>query len=348
MKKRLFIMLLVAIMGVVALVGCSKDEKDTSATKGSTEDTSQKETESKADDKKDEPFKVGVTLQSLENSYWAGVFGEVETLLKEKGWDYTILSANENSATQIEHIENFITNEVDLIMVHPADPNAIEDYLKQAKDAGIRVMVWDDIMENTDVNWVLDNEKLGYAIGEAAANFINEHYSADNKAQVAIMNHPQTPILLERENGILKALEEIAGDNYEVVAQQPALDAQTALSHMETIFQANPDVKVVCSIGAGGDIGANEAFLTKYEGNIPEDVGIFSADATEQQLEAIVNGEASRASVGFEGSNKKTAAACVDMYDRLLNGEEFPDQNVYRPLTTMDASNAAEFLADFK
>jgi ribose transport system substrate-binding protein len=202
-------------------------------------------------------------------------------------------------------------------------------------------------MTNTDVNWVLDNTKLGYTIGSAAADFINANYSADKQAEVAVMNYPQTPILLERETGILNALKEKAAGKYKVVAQQPALDAATAMSNMETIIQANPNVKVVCSIGAGGDIGANEFFKSKFNGKIPADVGIFSADATQQQLEAIVAGEASRASVGFEGSNKKTAAAVVDLYARLLNGEKFADQNLFRPLLTIDAKNAAQYLADY-
>ena len=296
----------------------------------------------------DGTFRVGITIQSLENSYWAGVFGEVEEQMKAKGWEYTILSCKDNSATQIQQIENFTTNQVDLIMVHPSDPNALEDYLAAARDQGIKVMCWDDKMKNTDVNWVLDNTKLGYTIGTPAAEFINEHYSASNKAQVAIINYPQLPILLERENGILAALKDNAAGKYEIVAQQPAVDASTALSHMETILQANPDTKIVCSIGAGGDIGANEAFMSKYGGKIPEDVGIFSADATEQQLEAILAGEASTATVGFEGSNKKTAAACVALYEKLLNGETFADQNVYRPLLIMDKDNAATYLADFK
>ncbi len=292
--------------------------------------------------------KVGITIQSLENSYWAGVFGEVQKLMKDKGWDYTVLGCKDNSATQIQQIENFITNDVDLIMVHPSDPNALEDYLASAREAGIKVMCWDDKMKNTDVNWVLDNTKLGYAIGFAAAKFINQHYSKDNVAEVAVMNYPQTPILLEREQGILAALKDNAAGKYKVVAQQPAIDAATALSNMESILQAHPNVKIVCSIGAGGDIGANEAFMTKYNGKIPEDVGIFSADATEQQLEAIVNGEASRASVGFEGSNKKTAAACVDIYAKLLNGDKFADKDQYRVLQVMNADNAPEYLADFK
>ena len=298
-------------------------------------------------EKEDGTFKVGITIQSLENSYWAGVFGEVEELLKEKGWDYTILACNDNSATQIQQIENYITNGVDLIMVHPSDPNALEDYLATARDAGIKVMCWDDKMENTDVNWVLDNTELGNAIGSEAGKFIAEHYSASNPAEVAIINYPQTPILLDRENGILAGLKAEANGKYKIVAQQPGLDAATALTAMESILQAHPNVKVVCSIGAGGDIGANEAFMTQEKGNIPSDMGIFSADATQQQLQAIVDGEATRASVGFEGSNKKTAAACVAMYEKLLTGYEFEDQNVYRPLTVMDASNAAEFLADF-
>ena len=58
-------------------------------------------------------FKVGITIQSLENSYWAGVFGEVEQIMKEKGWEYTILDCNDNSAVQIQQIENFITSGVD-------------------------------------------------------------------------------------------------------------------------------------------------------------------------------------------------------------------------------------------
>ena len=337
-KSKLVSLLLSSALVVTVLGGCGTKPAATTATTAPAAET-------QAAAKK---FKVGITIQSLENAYWAGVFGEVQTLLKAKEIEYTLLSCDSKSATQIQQIENFITNGVDLIMIHPADPNAIGDYVKKAKDAGIKVMVWDDKVANTDVNWVLDNTKLGYAIGSAAAEFINKNYTADKKAKVAVINYPQLPILLERENGILAALKDIAPGKFEVVAQQPAVDAKVALSSMETILQANPDVTVVCSIGGGGDIGANEAFMTKYKGKIPENVGIFSADATEQTLEAITKGEASRATVGFEGSNKNTAEACVAMYEKLLNGEKFADSNVFRPLLTINKDNAAKILADYK
>ena len=337
MRKKLLTFLAVGALAL-SMVGCGSAGEDTKKEAQGQETSSEKSG----------GYKVGITVQTLESNYWAGVFGEVEKLLKEKGWEYTIIDCKDNSATQIDQIENFITSGCDMIMVHPSDPNAIEDVCKQARDAGVKVMCWDDKMTNTDVNWVLDNTELGQIIGKEAGKFIKEHYTEDKKAQVAIMEYPQTPILKERGEGILAGLEEVAGGSYEIVAKQPALLANDAQSNMETILQANPECRVVCTINAGGDIGVNQAFMVATDRKIPEDMGIFSADAIEQQLQAIVNGEASNTSVGFEGSNKKTAEACVDMYEKLLTGATFDDQNVYRPITVINKDNAEEYLADYK
>lgn len=349
MKKRLLSVILGTAIVLATFAGCgSGGNSQASSAAEAAPASSAAESAAPAPAPAGTKYKVGVTIQSLANSYWAGVFGEVEKLMKDKGWDYTIVDCKDNSAEQISQIENFISAGCNVIMVHPSDPKAVEDVCKQARDAGIKVMCWDDRMTNTDINWVLDNTELGYEIGSAAAKFINEHYTADNKAEVAVMNYPQTPILLERENGILSALEKESAGKYTIVAQQPAIEAGPAQSNMETILQANPNCKIVCSIGAGGDIGANEAFMAATGGKIPDDMGIFSADATEQQLEAIVNGQATRVTVGFEGSNKRTAAAVVDLYEKLLTGQSFPEQNIVRPLLPIGIETAAEYLADYK
>jgi len=355
--KKVVALLLGVVMTGSLLVGCGgtaatstedkEPEKSTQTESTETEDAGTEEAADVAETSANGDFKVGITIQSLANSYWASVFGEVEKLLKEKGWEYTIVDCKDNSAEQISQIENFTSSGCNLIMVHPSDPNAIEDVCAAAREAGVKVMSWDDKLTNTDLNWVLDNQELGKAIGQEAAKFINEKYTEDNKAEVAIMDYPQTPILLDRENGILEGLKDAEG-KYEVVAQQPAIEAGKAQSNMETILQANPDCKIVCSIGAGGDIGANEAFMVATGGEIPDDMGIFSADATQQQLQAIVEGQSTRASVGFEGSNKKTAEAVVDLYEKLMTGESFDDQDLVRPLTVIDISNAAKFLKDYE
>lgn len=292
--------------------------------------------------------KIGVTIQSLQNAYWAGVMAALEEELQADGAEVTIVACDDNSAQQISQVENFVTSGCDLIMVHPSDANAVEDACAEARDAGIKVMCWDDPMENTDGNWILDNTALGVEIGKLAGEFITEHYSEDNKAEVALIDYPQTKVLLERGNGIKQGLEEAASGLYELVAEQPGLEPAESQTAMETILQKNPDCKVVVGIGAGPMIGANEALVTVTGGNIPEDMGVFTTDVTKQQLTQLLDEEAaSKGIIGFEGSDVSTAKACASMYALIL-GDALENKNVFRQVAPITADNAEEIMAEMK
>ena len=332
MKKKVLAAILCVAMVASMMIGCT--------TKSPT---------SGGDDKKDDGKgvkKIGITIQNYENAYWAGVMSKLEEILKDEGYDATIVGCEENSAKQIEQIENFITSGCDLIMVHPNDADAVEEVCGRALDEGIKVMCWDNPMENTTANWVLDNTELGKEIGKTAAAFINEHYTADNKAQVCVMGKPDTQVLLERQNGIEAGLKENCKDNYEIVATIDGVVNNEVQSKAESVLQANPDCKVWVGVGAGAMIGSNTALLAKYggAGKIPEDCGVITTDVTSEQLDSLEAGdEAVRAIVGFEGSNTDTAQACFEMFKRILDGEDFSkDKNVYRPTMEINADNIAE------
>ena len=332
MKKKVLAAILCVAMVASMMIGCT--------TKSPT---------SGGDDKKDDGKggkKIGITIQNYENAYWAGVMSKLEEILKEEGYDATIVGCEENSANQIEQIENFITCGCDLIMVHPNDADAVEEVCGRALDEGIKVMCWDNPMENTTANWVLDNTELGKEIGKTAAAFINEHYTADNKAQVCVMGKPDTQVLLERQNGIEAGLKENCKDNYEIVATIDGVVNNEVQSKAESVLQANPDCKVWVGVGAGAMIGSNTALLAKYggAGKIPEDCGVITTDVTSEQLDSLEAGdEAVRAIVGFEGSNTDTAQACFEMFKRILDGEDFSaDKNVYRPTMEINADNIAD------
>lgn len=332
MKKKVLAAILCVAMVASMMIGCT--------TKSPT---------SGGDDKKDDGKggkKIGITIQDYENAYWAGVMSKLEQILKDEGYDATIVGCEENSAKQIEQIENFITSGCDLIMVHPNDADAVEEVCGRALDEGIKVMCWDNPMENTTANWVLDNTELGKEIGKTAAAFINEHYTADNKAQVCVIGKPDTQVLLERQNGIEAGLKENCKDNYEIVATIDGVVNNEVQSKAETVLQANPDCKVWVGVGAGAMIGSNTALLAKYggAGKIPEDCGVITTDVTSDQLNSLEAGdEAVRAIVGFEGSNTDTAQACFEMFKRILDGEDFSaDKNVYRPTMEINDENIAE------
>ena len=289
--------------------------------------------------------KLGITIQSLQNAYWAGVMTALDAVLTEAGAEFTIVACDDSSATQIGQIENFISSGCDLIMVHPSDAAAVEDVCAQAREAGIKVMCWDDPMENTDANWILDNTYLGTEIGKLAGAFINEHYTEDNKAEVIVIGYPQTKILLEREEGIMAGLEEIAAGKYEVVANQAGIIASDAQTAVETTLQAHPNAKVVAGIGAGAMIGADEALNIYTNGEIPEDMGVFTTDVTKQQLEQLEDPTyPAKGIIGFEGSDVDTATACASMYALIL-ADNVGAQNVFRGVTPITEETVAQIIA---
>ena len=292
--------------------------------------------------------KLGITIQSLQNAYWAGVMTALQELLDSLGAEATIVACDDSSATQIAQIENFISAGCDLIMVHPSDAAAVEDVCEQAREAGIRVMCWDDPMENTDANWILDNTFLGKAIGDLAAEFINKYYDETDKAEVIVIGYPQTKILLEREEGIRQGLEENAKGRYEIVASQGGIIASDAQRAVETTLQAYPDAKVVVGIGAGAMIGADEALNIYTEGMIPEDMGVFTTDVTKQQLEQLEDDTyPAKGIIGFEGSDEDTARCCASMFALILT-DKVGAKNVFRGVTPITEETVAEIIAGMK
>ena len=194
--------------------------------------------------------KVGMAGQrTSSNPTWAGYCQAIKKEVDSKGGNLNYVSCESNVNKQITQVENFVASGVDVLIVHPADPAGIEDALKQAREKGVKVLAWDDNLENADMAWLIDNHKLGYLIGEYAAKWINEKLGG--KAEVAILNYPQLPILLQRGNGIKEAVTKLA-PNAKIVAETSAINPAEGITKMETIFQSNPNVKVVGCIGAGG------------------------------------------------------------------------------------------------
>jgi ABC-type sugar transport system substrate-binding protein len=344
MKKRILAMMLSTVMVAASFTGVAFAE--------STGDTEGFQATPEWYDETDfsvlEGKKLGITIQSLQNAYWAGVMTALGEFLDEAGAEYTIVACDDSSATQIGQIENFMSAGCDLIMVHPSDAAAVEDVCAEARDAGIKVMCWDDPMENTDANWILDNHFLGNAIGQLAGEFINEHYDEENPAEVIVIGYPQTKILLEREEGIMEGLEEVADGKYEIVANQAGIIASDAQTAVETTLQAHPDAKIVAGIGAGAMIGADEALNIYTNGEIPEDMGVFTTDVTKQQLEQLADETyPAKGIIGFEGSDEDTARSCAAMYALIL-ADDVGAQNVFRGFTQIDADTVADIQAGMK
>ncbi|MBR9946569.1 sugar ABC transporter substrate-binding protein [Clostridiaceae bacterium Marseille-Q4145] len=346
MKRRVLAGFMVAAMAM-GLAACgSSSTQDTAAADTTAEAEETTDSADTADDAAVDTskggLKIGCAIQTLSNQVWAQEMEAMEKDAKADGNELTVVDCDENANTQIDQIENFITSGMDAIVVNPVDPDAIEEVCKQARDAGILVFSWDEEMENSDINWLIENYDLGAEIGTQAAEWINDKFD-DGKCEVVVLGYPQTPILLQRENGIIDKLNELA-PNAEIVANQPAIDTTEGLNAMETILQAHPDVKVVCCIGGGGAAGANEALKGFYGDTIPEDVGIFSTDLTDETIASMQNGEYNKMCVAITGNAYVCGDVAYDLVVRKASGEEM-DKNIYRDLIPVTIDNLDEMIA---
>ncbi len=323
MKKKLSVLIVIAMLGCLVMSGCSMGNESKNTDK---------------EKKEDGKVSIGVTIMTLANTIWAETCTAIEDDCKEKGWDCTIVDCSSTAQTQITQVENFIQKGVDAIVINPTDQAALETVMKEAMDAGIKVLSWDIDTDAADCCLLVDNYNVGYEIGSQAADWIEKNL--DGKSEVCILDYPEAGAeVIKRADGITKAIEEKSPDS-KIVAQvshQGSTDG--GMQAMENVLQSNPDCRVVCSVGDGGAMGANEAL--KAAGIKGEEAGIFSADGTTEFLSKIAAGEPCKMSVLLDDPISK-AEIIVSTLDKLLKDEEM-EKNIYTNVQVIDQENLDEY-----
>jgi ribose transport system substrate-binding protein len=144
--KRIFKFAVIAVVFAAVFSGCAK--KEAAGVTG---------------------MKVGMTVNDLSNQIFAGSCEALRELVEAGGGQFTYMDCKSNVSAQIGQIENFVAKKVDIIVIQPAEKNAVEASLKAARAAGIKVYCWDEDVANADINWLINNYDLGYMIGAETA-----------------------------------------------------------------------------------------------------------------------------------------------------------------------------------
>ena len=290
----------------------------------------------------DDSYSVGVTFSDLSNPVWAELVQEATEYGAEEGASVNYVDAQGDSAKQVTQIENFIQQGVDAIIICAVDSNALVDVTKKAQAAGIKVVGYTQVLTNVDAQLLVDAYNTGYANGEAAAAWINENYGDETVVEWGLMDLPQYPEIIDRANGIKDAVAELA-PNAKLVATSPALTAEDGVANAENFLQANPKMKMIATIGGGGAVGGNEGIkssgITDYEG-----FGLFGIDATENEIQNIINGDPEKSTISL-GGGKAHGRILIDMTVSLLKGETV-EKDQFMPITVINKDNAQKYYDD--
>lgn len=206
---------------------------------------------------------IGIVELNLSNPFFGTLEKATEAAANAKGWQVMKSEAKVpgDSATQVTAIENMITNKVRAIVVDPANPTALVDVVKKARDKGILVVTVNSNLtpvNAADATFATDNFAAGKLIGQWAKA------SAPSDPHIAMLDFDLSDGPAGgRHNGFL------AG--YGINVKSP-LVAGTALtqgtvdtgqSAMENLLSAHPNVNVVYTINEPDAHGAYTAIKNK-------------------------------------------------------------------------------------
>lgn len=247
---------------------------------------------------------------------------EVAAKLKE----FKVVSTGEDVPAQISAINNFIDSGYDAIVVNAQNPTAFGPVIKRAKEAGVVLVAFDNILDTKDaINVNVDQKGLGVLW----ANWIIKHVPDGGKV-LEVRGVAGTSVDTDRHNGIHETLDasgkkwavtEVVGKWDDGVAQKATADA---------IATSGPFAAVT---GQGGDTGIVQAMMDAKHPFVP-----FGGE-TENGFRKFCSAHAADGlKCSSAGTGPAQVAVAIKTAIAALDGEVVP-QSVKLPLAIVEDPN---------
>lgn len=296
MKRKLMALAMAAAM-VIGLTACgsgsapasSTASTDTESTSDSASDSASASTDTAADTSASgELIKVGIINNDPnESGYRTANDKDLKAMFTaENGYEASFAYSLKNDE-QITAAQKFIQDGVDYLLLSAADTAGWDSVLKDAQDAGIRVILFDRTIDADDslyeASIVSDMDKEG----ETAVNWL-----ADQGLDEYNIIHIQGVMGSAAQQGRSGALDEaVASDGWTLVTQQTAeWNAEKAQQIVQSVIDSGESFNVIY---AENDDMAKGAVAALDKANISHGVGkdviVMGFDCNKWALEELLN-----------------------------------------------------------
>jgi len=239
---------------------------------------------------------IGFSQVGAESDWRVANTASMKSELSEaNGFKLIFADAQQKQENQIKAVRDFISQDVDVIVIAPVTETGWETVLGEAKAAEIPVIIVDRMINVTDDSlytcWVgSDFNKEGVD----AANWLIDYVKAQGKdkdtSNVVVL---QGTIGSSAEIGRTKGFEDTikAASNFKILAQQTGEFTQAKGQEvMESFLKKYKDIDVVIAQNDNMAFGAIDAL--KAAGKTPgKDVIIVSFDAVKAAFESMIAGD---------------------------------------------------------
>lgn len=226
-------------------------------------------------------LKLGVSISTTNNPYFVAMKDGLDKFAGEKKVSLKVADAQDDAARQADDIQNFISQNVDAILINPVDSKAVVSSIKAANSANIPVILIDRGSEGGDVLTTVASDNV--EAGKMAAEFVVKELGEKAKA-FELSGVPGASATVDRGKGFNK----IAKTKLDILSSQSAnFDRAKALNTAQNMIQGHKDVQVIFAQNDEMALGAAQA--VKSAGL--KDILIVGIDGQPDAHDAIKNGD---------------------------------------------------------
>lgn len=285
----------------------------------------------------EEPVVIAQAMPTLNNP-WYVLFAQGSSDMAEiLGVEFSQVTNPGTSEwdpeAQISIIENLIAKNPDVIEIDPTSTDGINLAVDEAMERGIGV-----VMSGTKVSTTVscsitaDNYQGGQLCGEEMAKLL------DSEGKIVVLDAtPGRDVMQNRVDGFKSVIDTY--DGIEIVAEQIAnSDRAEAVTVMETILQANPDIDGVWAANDEMALGAVEALRAL---GLEKEVIVGGFDATVDAVSAVQIGE-----MNFTANQipYEIGARAIAISYMQAKGMELPSEDIQLEMSMIDGENVQQYI----
>lgn len=197
-----------------------------------------------------------------------------------------VVPQNTQGSTQVKIMEDLIARHVSGIAISVNEPKSVEGVIKDAIDAGIKVVTFDSDSANSGRSMYIGtiNKQAGVTMGKAMAEALG------GKGKVAIVTGQLgASNLNERIDGVKEALAEYP-DIQIVATEGTEDDLAKAVSVTEAILRANPDLAGVFGMSQVGGPAVAKVLAEQEFGDRKGALKVFAFDDLPDTVQGVKDG----------------------------------------------------------
>lgn len=325
--KKLFAILMAAMM-LVGLTACGDAGK---------QETSGSNDASTSESGSSDLIKVGIINNDPNESGYRTANDKdlKEMFTKDNGYDASFAYSLKNDE-QITAAQKMIQDEVDYLLLSAADKTGWDGVLKEAKDAGIKVILFDRTIDADEslyeASVVSDMDKEG----ETAVNWLKEQ-KLDKYEIIHIQGQMGTAAQVGRSGALDKAIKD---EGWKLVDQQTAeWNAETAQQIVQAAIDGKKSFNVIYAenddMAKGAVAALDKAGISHGVG---KDVVVMGFDCNKWALEELM-----KKNWNYDGQcNPFQASYLDDIIKKLQKGETLSEKTIIMEEKGFDANTITQ------